>query len=84
MTWTEEFSNSFVKGVGKTTGIALVFGMIGGLYYLYTSDLVLKKRQNTVVETDVADVQLETVDAESIKTELSDKDEAKFKRIFDF
>ena len=44
MTWQENVSDSFIRGIGKTSGTILVLGLLTGLFFL-TETTILKKNK---------------------------------------
>jgi hypothetical protein len=47
MTWQENVSDSFIRGIGKTSGTILVIGLLTGLLYLSENRLLTKKKKKT-------------------------------------
>jgi hypothetical protein len=47
MTWQENVSDSFIRGIGKTSGTILVIGLLTGLLYLSENRLLTKKKEKT-------------------------------------
>jgi len=43
----EDFTSAFIKGVGKTTGVAVVCTVIGGLYIVYLEKSKNVKKSST-------------------------------------
>ena len=87
MSLREQISTSFIKSLGKTAGIVTIFGIVGGVWYIYNNNTrhVSKRVSKKVNRT-------EFLNMESIDTEKDDfvedinlvqKDDATFKRIFD-
>lgn len=37
MTWTDAFTESFVRGIGKSSAVLLVVGAVTGIYYVATT-----------------------------------------------
>ncbi len=67
MSFSKDFSSSFIKGLGKTIGVVTIFGTIGLLYntYSYINKLYLKtetSKVNKVNETSKANDQNEHED----------------------
>ncbi len=50
MSFSKDFSSSFIKGLGKTFGVVTIFGTIGLLYntYYYINKLYLKTETSKV------------------------------------
>lgn len=99
MSIKELLITSFVKGIGKTSASVTVFGILGGIWYLYSSRTNFRedvKQEDIIIEetdkSDTDEVDNETVkELESIKNELEEimdrhetnRETRNFRKIFD-
>ena len=77
MSFSKDFSSSFIKGLGKTIGVVTIFGTIGLLYntYSYINKLYLKtetSKVNKVNETSKANDQNDQEDLDGSIIEIRD------------
>ena len=77
MSFSKDFSSSFIKGLGKTIGVVTIFGTIGLLYntYSYINKLYLKtetSKVNKVNETSKANDQNDQEDLDRSIIEIRD------------
>jgi hypothetical protein len=47
MTWQENVSDSFIRGIGKTSGTILVLGLLTGLFFLTETTILKKNKKKT-------------------------------------
>lgn len=72
MSFSKDFTTSFVKGLGKTVGVVTIFSTVGLLYNFY---LFFNQQQN---------VQNENVQNESVESENVQNDDFDDKRRIEF
>lgn len=90
------FLNSFIKGVGKTTGTLLMLGLASGLWYLSTSQKMLKKNNKKNRMSNETSIKMENIGETSLELseipEIFEQDDTikventsdnKFKKMFD-
>lgn len=63
MTIKQQLFNSFVKGIGKTVGTAMVFGFIGSVLYMYSNTYLYttKEKTNQKNRNVQADIQMSNI-----------------------
>jgi len=91
MSLREQISTSFIKSLGKTAGVVTIFGVVGGMWYIYSNTRHVNKRVSKKIN------RTEFLNMEAITTEKDDfveeededlnlvqkNDDLTFKRIFD-
>jgi hypothetical protein len=98
MTIKQQLFNSFVKGIGKTVGTAIVFGFIGTVFYMYSNKQYKQKtneqktneqttnEQATNVSNDIQMSKVnnnETETDNNTETDVEDIVNTKYKTLFE-
>jgi hypothetical protein len=78
MSWQENVTESFIRGIGKTSGTILVLGFITGLWYLTEKKIVYRQKKKTTTETQTPETSNPDID-----DELLHQDEWRFKKMFE-
>jgi hypothetical protein len=82
MTWQENVTESFIRGIGKTSGTIVVLGLLTGLFFL-TENTILRKNKRKANKTSENETQTHT-DTQETETEIEgDIDEWRFKKMFE-
>jgi hypothetical protein len=82
MTWQENVTESFIRGIGKTSGTIVVLGLLTGLFFL-TENTILRKNKRKTNKTSENETQTHT-DTQETETEIEgDIDEWRFKKMFE-
>jgi hypothetical protein len=78
MAW-QDVSESFIRGIGKTSGTIFVLGVLTGVWYLVEKRVLKQSNSKTNSETQT---QEEKVDKEVAVSE-GEEEEWRFKKIFE-
>lgn len=84
MTWQENVTESFIRGIGKTSGTIVVLGLLTGLFFL-TENSILRKNKKNNNKTAENETQTHTrTDTQETETEIEgDIEEWRFKKMFE-
>lgn len=74
MTIKQQLFNSFIKGIGKTVGTAMVFGFIGSVVYMYSNTKLYVNKETTNVQDDLQMSNVHNNETDNSETDNAETD----------